>query len=925
MKTDRGEQEHPVTFPTGTVTFLFTDIEGSSERWDRHREAMQEALKHHDAILRSAIEEHSGHVFKTIGDAFCAVFRTAPDAISAALSAQRGIANENWSAVDDLRVRMALHTGNAYQRDDDYFGPALNRVARLLAIGHGGQVLVSGVATELSQGQMPPQATLRDLGAHRLRDLSHREQVYQLIAPDLAVDFPPLRSLDELPNNLPLQVTSFVGRDKEVAEIKGLLNKSRLVSLVGSGGVGKTRMALQVGADLLDGYPDGVWLIELGSLSDPSLVPGAVASAMGVKESAGRPLFETLIAYLRSRRALVLLDNCEHVVTAAAKVADGLIHGCPSVCVLATGREGLGIAGEMVVRLPSLSIPETLLGITAQQALTFGAIALFTDRAGAVLTNFELTDENAPFVAEICKRLDGIALAIELAAARVRVLNVAELAQRLDQRFRLLTGGSRTALPRQQTMRALMDWSYDLLTPKEQILFRRLSIFAGTWTLEACSTVCADETVQAFEVLDYLSTLVDKSLVVVDFDEHSQRYRLLETTREYALERLDERGERSALASSHAKYFLELAERTEKTWATTPTRAWSSSLLPEIDNFRAALGWLIEQQQDIKLGLRLTTALRWFWADLAPSEGRRWLRLAIPLADEKTQPEIAAKLWLTNALVERSFVQRKNVVDAGKHAYELYQQLNDKRGLAEAKFLLGHGLIFVTDGREGADLLDDAFKTFREMEEPRLAALCVLELGNAADMMGDADRARGLLQEAHSLLQAQGSERDAAIATANLGESEFQAGHYEAALAANAAALAAQRSLRHFPRMSISLHNRAVYLFTLGRIDEAAEVAREALILARDLQAEVFVAYTVQTLAAIHAARGQAKVAASLVGFCDLRLAQLGVGREYTEQQERDNLLVALQEALSPPDLQACIAEGGRWTEEQAVTEALRA
>lgn len=304
MKTDREEQEHPVTFPTGTVTFLFTDIEGSSERWDRHREAMQEALKHHDAILRAAIEEHSGHVFKTIGDAFCAVFRTAPDAISAALSAQRGIANENWSAVDDLRVRMALHTGNAYQRDGDYFGPALNRVARLLAIGHGGQVLVSGVATELSQGQMPPQATLRDLGAHRLRDLSHREQVYQLIAPDLAVDFPPLRSLDELPNNLPLQVTSFVGRDKEVAEIKGLLNKSRLVSLVGSGGVGKTRMALQVGADLLDGYPDGVWLIELGSLSDPSLVPGAVASAMGVKESAGRPLFETLIAYLRSRGLL---------------------------------------------------------------------------------------------------------------------------------------------------------------------------------------------------------------------------------------------------------------------------------------------------------------------------------------------------------------------------------------------------------------------------------------------------------------------------------------------------------------------------------------------------------------------------------------------------------------------------------------------
>lgn len=910
--------------PSGTVTFLFSDIEGSTERWDQHREAMQGALKRHDALLRSVIEVHGGHVFKTIGDAFCAVFPTAPDAISAALAAQRGMASEDWSSVDGLRLRMAIHTGHTYERDGDYFGPAVNRVARLLAIGHGGQVLVSGVATELAQGQMPPQATLHDLGAHRLRDLAHPEQVYQLVAPDLVADFPPLRSLDELPNNLPLQVTSFVGREREVAEIKTLLVKSRLVSLVGSGGVGKTRTALQVGADLLDSYPDGVWLIELGALSDPNLVPGAAASVIGVKESAGRPLFETLVAYLRSRRVLVLLDNCEHVVAAAAKAADGLIHGCPHVSVLATGREGLGIAGETVVRLPSLSIPDAISNISAQHALTFGAIALFVDRANAAVVNFTLTDENAPFVAEICKRLDGIALAIELAAARVRVLNVADLAQRLDQRFRLLTGGSRTALPRQQTMRALMDWSYDLLTAQEQTLFRRVAIFAGGWTLEAATAVCADESIEAFEILDHLSALVDKSLVVVDFDERSQRYRLLETAREYASERLEERGERPALAACHAKYFLELAERTEKTWTTTPTRAWSATLSPETGNFRAALGWALEQRHDIKLGSRLTGSLRFFWSDLAPAEGRRWLLVAIPMVDEQTPPEIEAKLWLAKANVERSFVMRANVIEAAQRASGLYEQLNDKFGLAESKLLLGHGHIFVTLGAEGVGLVNDALATFREIGEPRLAALCMSQLGNAADFTGHSEQARGLHREALSLLKAQGAERETSVAAGDLAECEFQAGNYEAALELNAEAMAIQRSLGHSTRLAMSLHNRSTYLLRLKRLDEARSLANESLLLSRDTQAEGMFVFSIQTLAGIGAVCGKLKAGAQMLGFCDARVIELGILREYTEQQEYDTLISLLRCGLSQAELAAYVEEGSHWTDEQAVAEALR-
>jgi len=910
--------------PSGTVTFLFSDIEGSTERWDKHRDAMQEVLKRHDALLRSVIEVHGGHVFKTIGDAFCAVFPTAPEAINAALAAQRGIGAEDWTAVDGLRVRMAIHAGHTYERDGDYFGPAVNRVARLLAIGHGGQVLVSGVATELAQGQMPAQATLHDLGAHRLRDLAHPEQIYQLVAPDLLTEFPALRSLDELPNNLPLQVTSFVGREKEVAEIKNLLGKARLVTLVASGGVGKTRTALQVGADLLDEYPDGVWLVELGAINDAESVPGAVAAAMGIKETAGRALFETLVAYLKSRRVLVILDNCEHVIGAAAKVADAFLHGCPAVRILATGREGLGIAGETVMRLPSLAVPDSIKGMTAQHAVEYGSVALFVDRACAVVNSFALSDENAPFVAEICRRLDGIALAIELAAARIKVLNVAELAKRLDERFRLLTGGSRTALPRQQTMRALIDWSYDLLSPEEQTLFRRVSIFAGGWTLDAAMAVCADEKIESLDLLDRLSALVDKSLVAVDFDERSQRYRLLETTRQYALERLQERGEYPALARQHAQYFLEVARESERTWSTTPTRAWSATLIPELDNFRAALGWSLEKKQDIALGMRLTASLRWFWADLTAAEGRRWIRVALPLLDDTTPPDLVAKLWLAEAFINSIYVQRKAACEAAARAIEVYRTLGDRLGLAEALRARGAPLILIGKISEGEQLVGAALETFRELGESRLAAMCIRALADASDMGAQGDRARHLYREALAMLQAQGSEREVATTAGNLAEAEFQAGNIDAALASNSEAIASQRSRNDLPRLAISLSNRAAYLASLGRLDESRTVAKEAILLARDIQAEIYVIFALQHLAAVDALKGEFKRAGRLLGFCDARLEELDALREATEQGEHDRLFAVLAKELPADELTSLMDEGRALTEDQAVAEALR-
>ena len=448
--------------PTGTVTFLFSDVEGSTTRWEAHPAEMQEALRRHERLMRDALAAHRGYIFKTVGDEFCVAFPDAPSAIAAALDAQRAIASADWSGVDGLGVRMALHTGLADERNGDYFGPVVNRVSRLLAIGHGGQLLVSGVTTDLAQGLLPPQSSLRDLGPHRLKDLAYPEQVYQLCASGLRVDFPPLRSLDTFAHNLPQQLTSFVGRDEELREIRQLLESARLVTLVGTGGVGKTRLALQVAADLLERFPDGVWLVELAPLRDGASIEGVLTSVLGITETAGATPRQAIVGALRGKRSLLIFDNCEHIVADTAVLIEALLLACPGLRVIASSREALAIRGESAYRIPSLAVPPPSEQLGAETALRYGAIALFEERAQLHQRDFALGDDNVAVVTEICRRLDGIALAIELATPKLKFLSPKALLERLDERFRVLTGGSRTALPRQQTMRALIDWSYDL-------------------------------------------------------------------------------------------------------------------------------------------------------------------------------------------------------------------------------------------------------------------------------------------------------------------------------------------------------------------------------------------------------------------------------------------------------------------------------
>ncbi len=498
--------------PTGTVTLLFTDIEGSTQLLHALRDQYALVLADQRAILRAAFDQWAGCEIDTQGDAFFVAFARATDAVNAVVQAQRNLAAHAWTDGVTVRVRMALHTGEAMLATTGYVGIDVHRAARICSAGHGGQVLLSQTTRDLVEEALPNGVALRDLGEHRLKDLKRPEHVYQLVIADLPADFAPLKSLDAHPHNLPIQLTSFIGREQEMARVKELLEGARLLSLTGSGGAGKTRLALQVAADLIDEFPDGVWFVELAPLTDAGLIPQTVASLLGLREEAGRPVMTMLSDYLRAKTTLLLLDNCEHLIDACAKFADTILHVAPKIKILATSREALGIAGETAYRVPSLSLPPPQLPISNYQSLNqYESVRLFIDRALAVQPDFSVTNANAPALAQICHRLDGIPLALELAAARVKSLSVEQIAVRLDDRFRLLTGGSRTALPRQQTLRAAIDWSHSLLTEEERVLLRRLSVFAGGWTLDAAQAVCGCDPVRADDVLDLLARLVDKS------------------------------------------------------------------------------------------------------------------------------------------------------------------------------------------------------------------------------------------------------------------------------------------------------------------------------------------------------------------------------------------------------------------------------
>ena len=545
-----------------TFTFLFTDIEGSTALLRRLRESLYaQVLADHRSLIRSGLTAHGGREVDTQGDGLFAVFSSPSACLAAVIDMQEALETHAWAGQEHVRVRMGIHTGEASQTATGLVGLDVHRAARVAAVGYGGQILLSETAAALVRDSLPADAALKDLGVHRLKDLGRPERIFQLQAPGLQAEFPPLRSLGNpaLLNNLPAQLSTFIGRDRELSEVRALAESSRMVTLTGAGGCGKTRLSLQVAAEMLDGAGDGVWLVELAAVSDPDAVPSAISGALGIAPRPGRPALEALLDALGPQDILIVLDNCEHLIDACAKTADALIRRCPRVHLVATSREPLGITGETIYRVPSLSLPASDGSVAPESS---DAVALFVDRARAQGAGLTVNEETLPVIVSVCRRLDGLPLAIELAAARLRSLSLDGLHDRLDQRFRLLTGGSRTALARQQTLRATVDWSHSLLNGAEQMLLRRLSVFAETFDLDAAEAVCGFGDIAVFDVAELLGALVDKSLVVAEPAGGALRYRLLETIRQFAAERLAEAGEdeAAAVAAAHGRHYLSVAE-----------------------------------------------------------------------------------------------------------------------------------------------------------------------------------------------------------------------------------------------------------------------------------------------------------------------------------------------------------------------------
>jgi predicted ATPase/class 3 adenylate cyclase/Tfp pilus assembly protein PilF len=778
---------------TGVVTFLFTDIVGSTRLWDRATEQMRVAVERHDALGRAAIEENHGSVVKHTGDGFHAAFDDPLDALTASLAFLRAIADLPAASGLALEVRCGMHAGTVERRDNDYFGPAVNHAQRVMDAAHGGQILLSQGVANLVEDRLPAGVTLRDLGAVRLRDLTRAKHVFQIVHPRLRQQFPALRSLEATPNNLPQQVTSFIGRERELLELSQLLPNARLLTLVGAGGIGKTRLMLQLAADLVDKYPDGVWYVDLGAIDDPALVVNALALVLGLAEVAGTPLIETICLHMKSRRVLVLLDGCEHLLGACARLADALLRASAGIAIVATSREPLRTAGEQTAMLVPLSLPEPTANLGT--FLRADAVRLFVERSRSRQPDFAVSEQNAPAVAQICTRLDGIPLALELAAARVGALPLEVIARRLDDRFSLLKSGDRAAMPRQQTLKALIDWSYDLLETPEKHLFARLSVFAAGWTLDAAEAVCADATLPRSDILNLLDQLVQKSLV--SWHEHEDRYWFLETIHDYAEGQLRQSGETDGLRDRHHRYYLALAEAAEPALRKRKVELpWLRSLETEHANLKAALLWSLERSDLAADALRMCGALGRFWRVRGHwREGRDWCFAALEKDAGAAPKDVRADALMTAGMMN---------------------------------FWLGE-----TAAAEG--LVETALALAREGGNRNLEARALNNLSNLVSDRGDFARAHSLLDEAVAINHELGNREGECINMINIGVHFIDQGQLASAQAPLERSLALSREIGSDSLEAFALGGMGRLAEQRGDCGQARTLSAEALAIFRGL------------------------------------------------------------------------------------------
>ncbi len=804
------------------MTFLFTDVEGSTRLWEQYPDAMRQALRQHDQLLEDVIGRHSGYVFTTAGDAYSVAFSSPLAALRTALDAQLALAAAEWPETAAIRIRTAVHTGAADERKGDYFGQPLNRAARLMGIAHGGQILLSQVTAGLVRDALPADCTLLDLGEHRLKDLEIPERVYQLAHPALPAEYPPLRSLSTYRTNLPAYTTSFVGRRDERREVADLIERVSLLTLLGPGGAGKTRLATHTAADLIDAFVDGVWFVDLAPVSNPQLVSHVIGLVLGIGDQSGGDMLDALESFLREKDTLIILDNCEHVIEEAARIAAQLIGHCPGVTLLATSRELLGVPGETRYLVEPLG---TVDASTAAEALAGDAVRLFVERAVEADPSFRLEEADVAAVVDICRRLDGIPLAIELAVARLGVLTPTQLAARLSDRFAVLSRGSRTALARQQTLRAAVDWSYDLLTEEEKILFNRLSVFTGSFALESVEDICGAAPLHPEDVLDLLSSLVDRSLVrALPNGAASRRYRLLETLKAYGAARLADAEPEGTTAARHVTRRVEFAVEIGPVLRTDVSR-YLDLIEPDIDDLRAVLQSCLTAGDITRAAKTAASLWYYFYVRGHWDEGRAWLDTVLE-AGADLEPRLRADVLrgaaaLATAQSDAEPAQRLTAAEVA-----MRRELDDQEGLATALINHGNAVALSHDYHRAMQLYEESLSISAALGKDQSTAMSNVAW-NAMDL-GDYELAEAKFAETKELAEAAHNPRNEAWGRLGMGLVAWIRHDLEHAESALEGALKLFESLREPAMVALCLLTQAKVARDRGDVDRAVQLLRES-------------------------------------------------------------------------------------------------
>lgn len=835
--------------PAGTVTFLFTDIEGSTKLWQQHPEKMHEALMRHHAILHESIIAHQGYVFQIIGDAFCAAFPTALDGLQSALTAQCALKEATWEETGPIKVRMALNTGAVeFQPGEKTSGEyrsgiTLSRSARLLSAGHGGQVLLSQATADLLEYELPKNVRLIDLGEHRLKDLERPEHIYQLAAENLETQFPPLKTLEALPNNLPIQLTSFVGREEELAAISSALSQAgsarRLVTLLGPGGAGKTRLGLQAAANLIDAFPDGAWFVDLSALSDAALLPYELASTLGLREQPGQPIQKTLNSFLQPKNLLLILDNCEHLVEGIAALADQLLRSSRDLKILATSREPLHLPGEWLFTVPALNIPTSaqLQSIDIDSISRYSAVELFVERARMVQSNFSPTPENIQAIAGICSQLDGLPLAIELLAVRIRLMSPQYLLASLNKNVTLNMGSLRTSIAHHKTLNHAIRWSYDLLSEDEKQLFACLSVFAGGFTFASAEETFAS-TFQNNSVTELILSLADKSLVLPVGDIHgAPRLNMLITIQHFALQRLHESGEEAAARDRHLAYFLSLAEQVDREMHGPGQVESMDRVELEINNFRAALEWSLEAKNTGSALALLAFLGLAFWMRGHGSEIESWfekIRLLPGIDDHPVEyarmlNQIGFQNWIKGDFREAWIVLEESRVIGMKAGSD------HEPGMAQT--FLYQGLVRWIEGDFSAaeTLFMQSQELYQKLGDQWGMANAMLHWGNVATSRNENDRALPMLEQSYLIYRRLGDLFGIARASQRLGELFLRQGDFEKAGQYFEQHLKNDEKLHFNQGIGIALHNLGELSRYQGDVEKAEQYFMRSLAISSEI------------------------------------------------------------------------------------------